>query len=146
MTFKKYDEGKLEYDMLPNEVLEGIIKVMMYGAYTKGYSKDNWKKCEDTTRYYNAARRHQEAHRAGEYYDPESGLPHVYHEACNVIFKAYLEEQKHKAKNSLKALTDNYLQGKSCYQGLVSSYPKPIIPQAQYEVRGINVKTNQAPV
>jgi hypothetical protein len=103
MTFKKFDSGKLEYDMFPNEVLEGIIKVMMYGAYVKGYEKDNWKKCEDISRYYNAARRHQEARRAGEYYDPESGLPHVFHEACNVIFTAYLEEQKRKSTQGLQS-------------------------------------------
>ncbi len=94
--FKKFDSGKLEYDMFPNSVLEGIIKVMMYGAYTKGYEKNNWKKCEDTTRYYNAQRRHQEARMAGEYTDPESGLPHIFHELCNGVFIAYLEEEKRK--------------------------------------------------
>lgn len=94
--FKKYDQGKLEYDMFPNSILEGIIRVMMYGAYTKGYEKDNWKKCLDLNRYYNASRRHQEAYRAGEYLDSESGLPHVFHKLCNDVFIAYLLEEKRK--------------------------------------------------
>lgn len=92
--FKKYDSGKLEYDMFPDSVLQDIIKVMMYGAYTKGYEKDNWKKCKDNTRYYNAARRHIEAYRGGEYYDVESGLPHMAHALCNLVFMHYLEEGK----------------------------------------------------
>lgn len=94
--FKKHDTGKLEYDMFPNSVLEDIIKVMMYGAYTKGYERDNWKKCKDIRRYYNAARRHQEAHMLGQYNDPESGLPHLSHALCNLVFMNFLEEEKRK--------------------------------------------------
>jgi hypothetical protein len=94
MTFKKFDSGKLEYDMFPNSVLEDAIKVMMYGAYTKGYSKNNWMLCEDINRYYNALRRHTEAWRAGETLDPESGLPHLSHALCNLVFMSYLEKPK----------------------------------------------------
>ncbi len=97
--FKKFDNGKLEYDMFPNNVLEDIIKIMMYGAYTKGYEKDNWKKCTDLSRYYNALRRHVEAWKAGEYYDAESGQPHLAHAACNIVFMHYLEEAKKKEQN-----------------------------------------------
>ncbi len=93
-AFKKYDAGKLEYDMLPDLVIRDIIRVMMYGAYTKGYEKDNWKQCTDLSRYYNALRRHTEAWRAGEYYDPESNLPHIAHALCNLVFIHYLEESK----------------------------------------------------
>lgn len=96
--FKKYDSGKLEYDIFPNSVLEDIIKIMMYGAYVKGYEKDNWKKCTDNMRYYNAARRHVEAWRAGEYFDEESKYPHLAHAICNLVFMHYLEEEKRKDK------------------------------------------------
>ena len=95
-TFKKYDEGKLRYDMVPNNVIELLIKVMMYGAFTKGYGVDNWKKAtseEDLRRYYNAGRRHDEAHMSGEYLDPESGLPHLAHKLCNDVFRLYTEEK-----------------------------------------------------
>lgn len=102
MTFKKYDSGKLEYDMFPNSVLEDVIKVMMYGAYTKGYEKNNWMKCEDVTRYYNALRRHTEAWKAGEYIDPESGLPHLSHALCNLVFMHYLEQHKEKLNDKTK--------------------------------------------
>ena len=101
MTFKKYDAGKLEYDMFPNSVLEDVIQVMMYGAYTKGYDKNNWMLCEDTNRYYNALRRHTESWKAGEYFDPESGLPHLSHALCNMVFMHYLEQQKRKDKSPI---------------------------------------------
>lgn len=92
--FKKFDSGKLEYDMFPDNVLQDVVKIMMYGAYTKGYEKDNWKKCTDINRYYNALRRHTEAWKAGEYYDVESGQPHLAHALCNLVFMHYLEERK----------------------------------------------------
>lgn len=104
--FKKFDTGKLRYDMIPNNVLELWIKVMMYGAFDKGYGVDNWKLAktdEDLLRYYNAGRRHDEAHRAGEYLDPESGLPHLAHKLCNDAFRLFLEEEKRNDKQTTKA-------------------------------------------
>lgn len=98
--FKKYDSGKLEYDMLPDSVIRGVVDIMMYGAYTKGYGKDNWKNCTDTSRYYNALRRHVEAWREGQSLDEESGKPHLYHMLCNAVFLAYLEEEKRKHESS----------------------------------------------
>lgn len=96
--FMKADSGKIEYDLFPNNVLELIIKVMMFGA--KKYERDNWKKADakGLIRYYNAARRHDEAHMAGEYYDVESGLPHLAHKLCNDVFRLYLEERNRNEK------------------------------------------------
>ena len=96
--FKKFDEGKLEYSMLPNSIVEDIIKVMMFGA--RKYGADNWKTCKDTTRYYNAGRRHEEAHRAGEYLDPESGYPHTVHALVNYAFLHYLEKEKYESNKN----------------------------------------------
>ncbi len=100
-AFKKYDQGKLRYDMIPNSVIELLIKVMMYGAFDKRYGVDNWKGAkseEDLKRYYNAGRRHDEAHMSGEYIDPESNLPHLAHKLCNDVFRLYLEEEKRNGK------------------------------------------------
>lgn len=91
--FRKYDTGKLEYTLLPDSVINDILKVMMYGAYTKGYGTDNWKKCKDVERYYNALRRHIDAFRTGEEIDKESGLPHLAHALCNLAFWHYLTQE-----------------------------------------------------
>lgn len=96
--FMRYDAGKLRYDIYPNSVLEDVIKVLMFGA-TK-YEMDNWKKATDTKTFYNSARRHEEAWKAGEYYDAESGLPHLAHVLCNWTFAHYIEEQERKKANN----------------------------------------------
>ena len=35
--------------------------------------------------------RHFEAYRSGEKNDPESGMPHLWHVACNIMFLIELE-------------------------------------------------------
>ena len=94
--FTKHDDDKIRYDMFPDNVLTDICKVLMFGA--KKYEENNWKKCTDLTRYYNASRRHVEAWRTGEYYDNDSKLPHLAHALCNLMFMHYLEEEKQNAK------------------------------------------------
>lgn len=123
--FKKYDLGKLEYDMLPDSVIRGVVDIMMYGAYTKGYGKDNWKKCTDTSRYYNALRRHLEAWREGQALDEESGKPHLYHMLCNAVFLAYLEEEKR--KNDPQFIPGGIVRsiGNPGAIGLGPKYPRP---------------------
>lgn len=87
--FIKFDEGKIEYHLFPIKSLAKITKVLMYGA--KKYSPDNWRKCADNNRYYDAALRHLLAWKGGELKDPESGMPHLWHAACNLIFLVELE-------------------------------------------------------
>jgi len=94
--FTKHDGDKIRYDMFPDNVLQDVCRVLMFGA--QKYEENNWKKCEDLTRYYNASRRHIEAWRTGEYRDKDSGLPHLAHALCNLMFIHYLEEEKINAK------------------------------------------------
>ena len=82
--FKKTDIGKLMYSLIPPEVLRGFVEVLMYGM--KKYGEDNWKKCEDKSRYINALYRHLESHRSGEVKDEESNLTHLQHALANVAF------------------------------------------------------------
>jgi hypothetical protein len=84
-TGVKYDADKLRYDLVPPESLEAVAAVLTYGA--KKYAPDNWKHVSDPkARYYAAALRHMEAHRMGEVDDPESGLPHMAHATCCLLF------------------------------------------------------------
>jgi len=91
--FIKYDSGKLDYDILPHGPIEDVIRVMMFGA--EKYERDNWKKCKNIKSYYNAARRHMESWRRGEYFDDESGIPHLAHAMCNLVFMHYLSSNEH---------------------------------------------------
>jgi hypothetical protein len=87
----KYDQDKPRTDLLPTEPLIDIAKVLAFGA--KKYTENSWQKVE-TKRYYGAALRHLFAWKQGEVNDPESGLPHLAHAACCLLFMQWQEGHK----------------------------------------------------
>lgn len=96
----KNDSGKPKMSMLFSKALKpaiiSVIRVLEYGA-VKYPGEDNWAKVEDgVNRYRDAALRHLSDHCTGARTD-ESGLPHLAHAACSVLFALALEiadEQK----------------------------------------------------
>ena len=89
----KYDEGKPRWDLLPMSQVEDVVKVLTGGSLK--YSDDNWKKIPNIQdRYFSAAMRHLTAQRDGERLDRESGLPHLSHAVCCLLFMAWEEGGK----------------------------------------------------
>jgi hypothetical protein len=87
----KYDGGKPEYGLLPPVSLDEIAKVLTVGA--KKYSRDNWRYVDDAPRrYFDALQRHVWAWKRGEHLDPETGLPHLAHAGCCLMFLLELDE------------------------------------------------------
>lgn len=86
--FVKDDTEKLQWHLMPFNTLESVVKVLMHGA--EKYSPDNWKECDDTTRYKNALARHFMAYMNREYFDTDSGLPHLSHLVCNALFLLWI--------------------------------------------------------
>lgn len=85
MTGKKFDSGKTQYHLMPVKALEQVNRVLMHGA--QKYGEGNWRAVEDAEqRYFNAAMRHMHAWLNGECSDDESGLPHLAHAACSLMF------------------------------------------------------------
>jgi len=81
----KFDGGKLRYDLLPVDAVESVVKVLTYGA--EKYCDNGWKEVPNAIeRYYAALLRHLVAWRKGEEIDLESGLKHLEHAACNIVF------------------------------------------------------------
>lgn len=95
----KYDTGKLRFSLIPPETTRALAQVLTFGA--EKYAPNNWQLVENgQERYLDALYRHLEAHRLGEYLDPESGLPHLSHVLTNAAFLHYLtqkdyNDQKH---------------------------------------------------
>lgn len=87
----KADFGKPQLTLVPRAILPAIARVREYG--TKKYGDpDNWKQV-DRQRYRDAMFRHLLAYLDDpEGADEESGLPHLWHLACNVAFLCELEE------------------------------------------------------
>ncbi len=82
---KKYDTGKARWDLIPFRVIALVVQVMTFGA--SKYGANNWQALEDAEgRYFAACMRHLSAWRLGERTDPESGLPHLSHALCCLVF------------------------------------------------------------
>ena len=89
----KDDQEKNRLDLIEPEFIEGVGKVLTFGA--DKYEPNNWQKVEDAeNRYYAAAMRHLMAWRKGEKTDPESGISHLFHVACNIMFLQYFEREE----------------------------------------------------
>lgn len=89
---KKFDSGKLDYTLLPWDGVEEVVKVLEFGA--KKYDRDNWQFVENAeTRYMAAAFRHLVAYQTQDEVDPETGLSHLAHAACCMLFLLALEKR-----------------------------------------------------
>jgi hypothetical protein len=81
---RKDDGGKIRVDLLPIGALQEVARVLTFGA--NKYGANNWQNVEPRSRYYGAALRHLFARGRGETHDSESGLPHLAHAACCILF------------------------------------------------------------
>lgn len=89
---RKDDGGKTPYHLLAPEMLEDVAQVLAFGA--EKYSARNWEKGMDWGRPFSAAMRHLWAWWRGEDRDPETGLSHLAHAACCVMFLLAYERRK----------------------------------------------------
>ena len=85
----KADAGKPRPTLVPVSLIEAVASIREYGV-AKYHDPENWRKVEPQ-RYKDAAYRHWLAYIKGEKLDPESGLPHLHHCACNLAFLIDME-------------------------------------------------------
>ena len=85
MRQHKHDQGKIRMALVPAGIIEAVGIVRDYGTQKYG-DPDGWKMVEPW-RYQDALMRHLVDYlRDPESIDEESGLPHLYHMACNIAF------------------------------------------------------------
>ena len=85
--------GKINYCLVPRRILTAVARIREYGnrKYESG-GPDNWKKVEPA-RWREAAFRHCLAYLDDPLgLDEESGLPHLWHLACNIAFLCELDD------------------------------------------------------
>lgn len=87
----KFDAGKPRMSLLPAHPLTEIAKVLTFGA--QKYEAHNWRKGFDYSRVMDALQRHLHAWNEGEDIDPESGLSHLAHAGCNILFLLEFERR-----------------------------------------------------
>lgn len=89
--FLKHDDGKLPLSLLPVESLEEVAKVLKFGA--EKYARNNWKKGTRWSRIVDSFLRHVYSWMRGEDKCPETGISHLAHAACNLLFLIYFEKK-----------------------------------------------------
>lgn len=92
----KLDKGKqrpsLIFDSM-SRALSGVVQVGTFGAAK--YSDGGWLEVNNgIDRYRDAQLRHESAIARGELVDPESGLPHDFHRAWNVLAQVELKARR----------------------------------------------------
>jgi len=89
-TALKFDQNKLPLHLLSTEALNQTAAVLAFGA--QKYAEHNWRAGFAWSRPLSAAMRHITAFNAGEDKDPESGLSHLAHAACCIMFLLEFEK------------------------------------------------------
>ena len=85
----KADADKIRPTLVPPSLVPAVAAVREHGTRKYG-DPENWKKV-DAQRYKDALYRHWLAYLNGEECDEESGLPHLWHLACNAAFLIEME-------------------------------------------------------
>ncbi len=86
----KEGESKDPYELIPFKALHEVVKVLGFGKNKHGV--DNWKGVKDTNQFIGAALRHICAWKRGEKVDSETGIDHLAHAVCDLLF---LQELKY---------------------------------------------------
>lgn len=89
----KADQGKPRPTLVPVSLIKAVTAVREYGT-AKYHDPENWRKVE-AQRYRDALYRHWIEYLDGKERDPESGLPHLWHLACNAAFLIEMEGEQH---------------------------------------------------
>ena len=89
-TALKFDTDKLPLHLLSTEAMNQTAAVLKFGA--QKYAEHNWRKGFAWSRPLAAAMRHITAFNNGEDKDPESGLSHLAHAACCIMFLLEFEK------------------------------------------------------
>lgn len=92
---KKYDVGKIRWDLLVWDFINAVASVLTFGA--KKYGGNNWQGI-DAERYFAALHRHLYQYQSGQKTDTESGLSHLAHAGCNLMFLYFFENKSKKIK------------------------------------------------
>jgi hypothetical protein len=89
---KKNDKGKPPIAFCSGIALEKISEVLSFGEAK--YGRDNWRAGLSWVRVTSAVLRHLFAWLRGEDKDPETGLSHLAHAGCGLMFLLEYEETR----------------------------------------------------
>lgn len=127
----KFDQNKPDYSLVPFGALDEVVKVLTHGS--KKYDRFNWEKVEDI-RYQAAALRHISAYMQGEKFDPETGINHLAHAICSLMFLVEFD-----TKNQKNITKPVYKQENVIYNSTYASIDDASVEDWNRAYRNINV-------
>lgn len=101
----KYDAGKVQMELLDPSFLEGTAAVLTFGAAK--YDAYNWAKGMQWSRVFGALMRHMWKFWRGQELDEETGISHLYHASCCLMFLAHYQKYKVGEDNRWKGYNNN---------------------------------------
>jgi hypothetical protein len=81
---RKNDADKDPWDLMPNDALRGIVRVIGFGA--QKYERRNWERGMRWGRCYAALQRHLSAWWDRDICDEETKFSHLWHAGCCILF------------------------------------------------------------
>jgi hypothetical protein len=100
----KFDADKPRTDLLSPIALIKISEVLTYGA--NKYTDNNWRKGMYWSRCLGACLRHLFAYLGGQDNDPETGLSHLAHAGCCIMFLLEYEETRREYDDRYRSSPD----------------------------------------
>lgn len=88
---RKDDTGKEPWHLFPFDAADEIVKVLQFGA--NKYEERNWERGMDWNRPFGALIRHMWRWWHGEDKDEETGLSHLAHAGCCILFLLAYEKR-----------------------------------------------------
>lgn len=98
----KYDQGKPRPELIPALSILEISKVLAFGA--KKYEEWNWTEDLTYSRISGACLRHLFYWLSGEDKDKETGISHLAHAGCCVLFLLHLEQTRKDLDDRFKVI------------------------------------------
>jgi len=136
---KKYDGEKPRMYLIPPKAITEVAKVLTFGA--EKYDPENWRKLEDLqNRYSSAALRHIFAHLDDSELDEDSGLSHLAHAICCLLFKLEIElEEKSKKEGTRESVgiehSTRYQPPAAHFLGGQTNNEKTSVRDAEYSIQ-----------
>lgn len=100
----KFDADKVRLDLIPYQAIEQVARVLTFGAAK--YGEYNWARGINYSRLVRAAINHLQLWFRGQKHDQETGISHLAHAACCILFLIHYDSHEHYIKNDDRVLKD----------------------------------------
>jgi hypothetical protein len=97
---QKFDKEKIQVELVSPTWVLGVAAVLTFGA--KKYSAENWRNGIALKRLIGAAERHLLDFKRKIDLDEESGLNHLYHASCCLMFASEIHRTKPELDDRVK--------------------------------------------